>query len=150
MEELSINYEKSKSSRIGYIIIFSYFAAYGLYNCVKEGLADNFNVLFYLALLCFLGGVILILKNTVWLPTPILIISNSNIASNTPGKKRFTLDWVNVSKVNIGPGYITFQLNGGQKQQKLDLLPLKYEDLLAVKAKVMELCEFKNIPYHND
>lgn len=150
MEQLSINYETTKSSRIANIVIFSFFAAYGLYNCVKEGLADNFNVLFYLALLCFLGGVILILKNTLWLPSPILIMSNSQIVSNTPGKKSFTIDWVNVSKVNIGPGYITFQLNGGQKQQKLDLLPLKYEDLLAVKAKVMELCEFKNIPYHND
>lgn len=150
MEELSINYEVSKRGRIANVAIFSFFAAYGLYNCVKEGLVDNFSLLFYVALLCFLGGVILILRNTLWLPAPILSISNSNIVSNIPGKKRFTVDWVNVSKVNIGPGYITFLLNGEQKQQKLDLLPLKYEDLLAVKAKIMELCEFKNIAYHND
>lgn len=150
MEELTINYEISKKGRVANIIIFSYFAAYGLYNCVKEGLADNFNVLFYLGLLCFVAGAILILKNTVWQPASILSMSNNSITSNIPGKKSFAIDWVNVSRVNIGPGYITFQLNGGQKQQKLDLLPLKYEDLLAVKAKVMELCEFKNIPYHND
>lgn len=150
MEELIVNYEISKKGRITNVIIFSYFAAYGLYNCVKEGLVDNFNILFYLGLLCFVAGVILILKNTLWLPPPILIMNTNKIESHSPGKKSFTIDWVNVSRVNIGPGYISFLLNGEKKQQKLELLSLKYEDLLAVKAKVMELCEFKNIPYHND
>lgn len=150
MEELNLNYGLSKGQRATNVIVYSLFAAYTLYLCVKEGITSHFGVWFFISLALFLLAVVFILKNTVWLPPAVLSIDKEKISSNFSGHKSLKIDWVNVSKVNIGPGYIIFLLNGGQKQGKIDLLPLRYEDLLTVKSKVIELCEYKNIPYQND
>lgn len=150
MDELNISYNISKSHRITNVIIFSYFTGLGLYMCIKNMLVANYDIVFFLGLLCFILGVILILRNTVWLSPPILNISNEKVISTPPNSKSVTVEWVNVSRVNIGPGYLVFFLNGGQKQSKIELLSLKYEDLLTVKSKIIELCEYKNIPYSND
>lgn len=150
MEELNINYGISQKHRITNIVIFSYFAGFGLYLSIREAITVGYNVLFFLALLCFILGAILILRNTVWLPSPILTMDGNRVAANTVYNKKFAVNWVDVSRVNIGPGYVVFLVNGGQKQSKLELLSLKYEDLLAVKSKIIEICEYKNIPYSND
>lgn len=150
MSELNISYGVSKTQRITNIIIYSYFAAFGLYFCVKEGLANSYTVIFFLSLLCFLLGAILILRSTVWLPAPLLSIDNDKIEANPHDKKSIVVDWVAVNRVNIGPGYIVFLTDGGQKQRKIDLTNLKYEDVSKVKGKIIELCEYKNIPYSND
>lgn len=150
MEELNLNYGLSKGQRVTNVIVYSLFAAYTLYLCVKEGIINHFGVWFFISLALFLLAVVFILKNTVWLPPAVLSMDKEKISSNFPGHKSLKIDWINVSKVNIGPGYIIFLLNGGQKQAKIDLLSLRYEDLLTVKSKVIELCEYKNIPYQND
>lgn len=150
MNELNISYNISKGHRITNIVIFSYFTGLGLYMCIKNILIASYGIVFFLGLLCILLGIILILRNTVWLSVPILNISNDKVVSNPPNSKSITIDWVAVSRVNIGPGYLVFFLNGGQKQSKIELLSLKYEDLLTVKSKIVELCEYKNIPYSND
>lgn len=77
-------------------------------------------------------------------------ISNEKIEANLSGQKKILIDWATVSNINIGQSYIVFFTNGGQKQRKLELAELKYNDLLAVKSKVIELCEHKNISYRND
>lgn len=150
MDELNISYGMSKTQRVTNIVIYAYFAVFGLYFCVKEGIAKNFDVVFFLALLCFLLGAILILRNTIWLPAPLLSIGKDKVTANSQGKKSIMVDWVAVSKVNIGPGYIVFLTNGEQKQRKIELSILKYEDVSKVKSKIIELCEYKNIPYSND
>jgi hypothetical protein len=148
MEELEFNY--AKGNRVTNIIVFSLFAVYTAYSCIQHALIKNFGVLFFIPLALFLIAVFFILRNTIWLPAPVLKINNEFIISHSPHNKNFTVDWVNVSSVNIGPGYIIFMLSGGQKQKKLELLSLRYGDLLEAKSKVIEICEHKNIPYHND
>ncbi|MFV0420434.1 MAG: hypothetical protein ACK5KT_17130 [Dysgonomonas sp.] len=150
MSELNISYGVSKTQRITNIFMYSYFAIFGLYFCIKEGLANTYSIMFFLSLLCFICGVILILMSTVWLPASLLIIDNDKIEANPQDKKGVIVDWVTISRVNIGPGYVVFLTEGGQKQRKIDLTNLKYEDVSKVKAKIIELCEYKNIPYSND
>jgi len=130
--------------------MYSYFAAFGLYLCIIEGVASRYGVFFFCALICFILAAILILKNTLWLPAPILKINNETIASHSPQRKSMSIEWVNVSSVNVGPGYIVFLIDGGQKQRKLELSELKYEDVIKVKGMIIELCGHKNIPYKND
>lgn len=150
MSELNISYGVSKMQRIRNVFMYSSFAIFGLYFCIKEGLANSYSIMFFLSLLCFICGVILILMSTVWLPAPLLSIDNDKIEANPQDKKSIIVDWVTISRVNIGPGYVVFLTEGGQKQRKIDLTNLKYEDVSKVKGKIIELCEYKNIPYSND
>lgn len=150
MNELNLNYGTTKSQKITNIILAAYFTGFGLFIGIKEALVSNYSAVFICAAICILLGALMLLRNTVWLPTPILRIDNETIDINSPGQKSIKIEWVNVSKVNIGPGYIIFFTNGGQKQRKLELSEIKYDDIQKVKSKVIELAEYKNIPYHND
>ena len=151
MEELNIGYSSSKTQKITNIIIYSYFTAFGLYIVISQALINNYrNILFIGAAILTLLAIILLLKNTLWLPGSLVNIDNEKVETNLPGLKKVVIDWASVSNINIGQSYIIFFINGGQKQRKLELSDLKYNDLLAVKSKVIELCEHKNIPYRND
>ncbi|MFV0538345.1 MAG: hypothetical protein ACK5M3_13400 [Dysgonomonas sp.] len=143
MNDLIINYNSiPKSLKIVYIFFGCCVLAGGIAICVME---NAYNFRFYLGLFYAIIGVITILKNTVWQPTPILQITNSTIEA-----KKIKIDWTTVSKINIGLAYIVFLTNGEQKQQRLDLSELLYKDIKDAKSKIIELCEQKNIPYHND
>ena len=143
MNDLIINYgQPSKGIRWFSIILASFIMVGGIAICVTE---NAYNYRFYLGLFYGVIGVITILRNTLWQPTPILRITNNTIET-----KKIKIDWTTVSKINIGLAYIVFLTNGEQKQQKLDLSELLYKDIKDVKSKVIELCEHKNISYHND
>ncbi|MBB4037822.1 hypothetical protein GGR21_003743 [Dysgonomonas hofstadii] len=151
MEELRISYATTKNQRMTNVVIFSYFTLFGLYFVITQALISNYKSLIFIgsAILSLLA-IILLLKNTLWLPAPLVNISNEKIEANLSGQKKILIDWATVSNINIGQSYIVFFTNGGQKQRKLELAELKYNDLLAVKSKVIELCEHKNISYRND
>lgn len=148
MDELCIDYGISKPKKITNIVIGGYLAVFTLTFCIIEGVASRFSVLFFCAMVGFVMAAILVLSNTLWLPRPIMKIDNQSITSNLGVS--MTIEWVNVSQVNIGVSYIVFALNGGQKQRKIDIAGLVYDDMKAIKAKVIELCEYKQIPYKND
>ncbi len=150
MEDLKIDYSESKGIRTINVVIFSYIALFVLYICVTEGIANRFGAFFICALVAFVLAAIMILRNTLWLPAPVVLISNERVESNPQGKKSIVVDWVSVSKVTIGMSYFVFLVNGEQKQKKIELSDLRYEDLKTVKSKIIELCEHKNIPYQND
>lgn len=150
MNELLIDYGKPKGKRITTIAVGSYFALFCLYFCITEGVAERFSVLFLCALVGFILASVLVLANTLWLPDPVLRIDNEIVKSNPPKQKGITVSWTSVSRVNIGVSYVVFSVNGGVKQQKIDLSSIYYSDIKAVKATIIELCEYKNIPYLND
>lgn len=150
MEELNLNYSTSKKQRLIYTILSSYSAIIGVYIIVQKMMIKNYDLLFWGVVILTISSILILLMNTTWLPASILIINNENIKANIPDNKKMTIEWATVSSVNIGPGYILFLINGGQKQRKLELTALKYNDVMKVKNKVIELCEHKNIPYHND
>lgn len=151
MNELNINYEGiSQSKKIINIVTGVYLALFTLYFAVIEGVASRFGLFFFCAMIGFVLAAILILSNTIWLRGPILKIDTESITSALSAKSKMTIDWTSVSRVNIGISYIVFFTNGEKKQRKLDLTTLLYEDVLATKAKIVEICEYKNIPYQND
>jgi hypothetical protein len=151
MDELIINYSKvSEVKRIANIVTGIYLAGFTLYFGITEGIASRYGVLFFCALAGFALAAILILGNTLWVSDATLSVNGNGINPNLPGQTKSSIEWASVSSVNIGVSYIVFLLNGGQKQRKLDLAGLKYDDVKAVKSKVVEACEYKNIPYHND
>jgi hypothetical protein len=151
MDELIINYNRiSGNKRIANIITGAYLAGFTLYFAFTEGITSRYGILFFCALAGFVLAAILILSNTLWISGVTLSIDSNAINPNLPGQTKSPIDWTSVSRVNIGVSYIVFSLNGGQKQRKLDLAGLKYDDVKTVKSKVIEACEYKNIPYHND
>jgi hypothetical protein len=151
MDELIINYNGvSKNKKTVNIITGIYLAGFTLYFCVTEGIASRYGILFFCALTGFVLAAILILSNTLWVSGTALSIDGNTINPNLAGQTKSPIDWTSVSRVNIGISYIVFSLNGGQKQRKLDLGGLKYNDVKIVKSKIVEACEYKNIPYHND
>jgi hypothetical protein len=150
MEELNLNYGISKGQKLYNTIMSAAFIAYSFFIVTKEYLANSYGILFIGGIIVLIFAIVLLLKNTLWLPSSILIINNESIITNMPGKRAQKIEWVSVSSVNIGPGYVVFLVNGGQKQRKVSFSDLRYEDVKTVKGKVIELCEHKNIPYHND
>jgi len=151
MNELNINYEGiSSTKKIANIVTGVYLAAFTLYFTVTEGIAGRFGLFFFCAIIGFILAAILILSNTVWLQGSIIKIDTGSIISALPKQSKVTIDWTSVSRVNIGMSYIVFLINGEKKQRRLDLVTLRYEDVLATKAKIVEICEYKNIPYQND
>lgn len=150
MNELLIDYGMPKGKRMTNVIIGSYLALFCLYFSITEGVAGRFSVLFFFALVGIILAAILILSNSLWIQAPVLRIDNEFIASNPQGQKGITVSWTSVSRVNIGVSYIVFSVNGGAKQQKIDLSSIYYSDIKEAKAKIIEICEYKNIPYLND
>lgn len=150
MNELLIDYGMPKGKRMTTIVVGSYFALFSLYFCVTEGIVERFSVLFVCALVGLVLAAVLVLGNTLWLQEAVLKIDNEVVKSNPPKQKGITVSWTSVSRVNIGVSYIVFSVNGGVKQQKIDLSSIYYSDIKEVKAKIIELCEYKNIPYLND
>lgn len=150
MNELVIKYGISEGKKITNIVIGVYLLIFSLYFCITEGIASRFDFLFVSSLIGVVMAAILLLSNTLWLPGDTVRIDSSSIQANLPGQSALKIEWTNVSRVNIGVSYIVLLLNGGQKQRKLDISTLIYSDVNAVKSKVVELSEFKNIPYQND
>jgi len=145
MEELNINYGLTKTQRIVYALFGLCLVVSGIYLAVKQNLIGDRGIFFFTGIVYAIIGIITILRSTVWQPAPVLRITNEVVET-----KKTKMNWTSVSKVNIGLGYIVFLLNGEQKQQKLDFADILYKDVKSVKSKVIEICEQKNIPYHND
>lgn len=151
MNELIINYSGvSKNKKVVNVIVGAYLAGFTLYFSIIEGISSRYGILFFCALVGFALAVILILSNTLWVSGTSLIIDSNIIKPNLSGQNKGAIDWTSVSSVNIGVSYVVFSINGGQKQRKLDLSVLIYDDVKTVKGKIIEICEYKNIPYHND
>jgi hypothetical protein len=151
MDELIINYNGiSRNKKTANIVTGTYLAGFTLYFGIAEGIASRYGILFFCALTGFVLAAILILSNTLWISGAALSVDNNTIKPNLQGQTKSPIDWTSVSSVNIGVSYIVFSLNGGQKQRKLDLAGLRYDDVKTVKSKILEACEYKNIPYHND
>lgn len=148
MNDLIINYDEAKSKRIIKVIVGAFFFGFSFYFFITQLLAKIYGPLFIFAIIGLVLGLILVLANTVFISKPLLVIDNTVIEVNMPGQS-FTIEWANVSEMNVGVSYLLFILNG-QKQQSLDLSELKYKDLKEVKSKASEICEFKNIPFKND
>lgn len=149
MNEFIINYNKSKSGQIIGLLAGAYLSIFFLYYVINKIIASVFDFTFYLYALGAVLGIILILQNTLFKTKFTLRIDNNRLEVNIPSQSNSLIEWTNVSQVNMGVSYVIFLLNG-QKQIKIDLSSLTYNDLKNTKSKIIEVCEYKNIPYKND
>lgn len=148
MGDLVIGRRFSKWNRVSRWVMGGLFICAYTPMVIQEAMAGRYEMKFYLYLFNVVLGCVAISLNLFYGKNQMLKISNSEIYMNLENQK-FVIDWTSVSEVNIGLGYIVFILNGGQKQQKLDLSYFQYLEIKDVKAKVFEICEQKNIPYKN-
>lgn len=153
MNELIVDYGNKQKSKFNYLlsliigIAFFLFASFIL---IREKSSASDSILVPVSIVCIVLALLLIAvieisnrkKNQ-------LTINNTEINMQMVNQK-FIIEWSRVSQVNVGISYLVFSLDGGQKQQKLDLSNFLYTDLKNVKNKVLEVCEQKNIPYKND
>ena len=103
----------------------------------------------YIGLLCLLVSVIL--SATFWFVNakPLVVITDQKFQVNLPNQDfNCSMEWKNVTNIGIGLSYVTLQTaeNGNFK---IDLENLKYVDIRAIKTKLIEVCEEKNIAYSN-
>lgn len=151
MEELDFKYGLTKKQKIWNSFTFVYFILYGIFLMYREASEGKIGGFIFIAGGVFIAvAIIFFLLNTFKQPKSILKINNENVTANASGSKELTISWTSVSRVNIGPAYLRFLLDGEQRQQEVKLSDLMYKDVLKAKSKITELCEYKNIPYGND
>lgn len=111
--------------------------------------SGEFKFYFFMGIVGLLVAAILFLSVTVWKPKPIIVITNEAFGLHLP-KQRVdgVIAWGEVASVGIGLSYLTLGTTE-DKQYKIDLENLKYREILAIKTRLIEICESKNIPYSN-
>jgi len=149
MNDLIINYNPKNALRSLSLIVSGCSILFSFYICIKEALVSNYSYTFYCAILLIVISVVLLLYLTLWQPKPLLIINNSIFVANFPGRNVISLDWDNVKELGIGVSYLVFKTKDS-KQYEIDLGVVKYDDLKNIKSRIIELCEEKSIPFHNN
>lgn len=148
MNDIRIKY--SGSSYVRGFVIFSAiaYAILGFYLSVSEALLGQYGFSFYAGLVVILLSIILVLSFTLWRSKPLVVINADFIAVNIANQKHIPqIEWATITEFGIGISYLKIFVDS--KSYDVDLSSLIYSDLKLVKSKIIELCESKNIPYHN-
>ncbi len=150
MNELSIHYKTPKMQQMVALVAGYYFLAGTLGLAVYFALKNQIDILFYLTILGLILAAVLICVFSFWQPKPLLVINNDVISLHfTDQKLNGDVEWENIKQINIGISYLKIQTIT-DKIYAIDLNDLKYNDLKAVKSKIVEMCEMKKIHYEND
>jgi hypothetical protein len=150
MNELIIHYKVSKMLRIAALTSGYYFFVVSLSIAVYSAVENRIDCFFYLAIAGIVLSAVLICFFSFWQPKPLVIIGNDAISVHFPDQKLTgDIDWKDINRINIGISYLKIR-TVNDKVYAVDLNDLKYMDLKAVKSKIVEICESKNIRYEND
>lgn len=153
MSELIIDYGSKHKSKLSYLLSMTTSGAFLLYACfilIREKSSASDSILVPISIACIVLAVIALLVTVISNRKKNLLVINNSEINMEMGSQKFLVEWSRVSGVNVGISYLIFSLDGGQKQQKMDMSGLLYADLKTVKNKALEVCEHKNIPYKND
>ena len=151
MNELKI-FQPTVSKKIKMLILVAavyLFVVSAILSITLYATTGEFKFYFFMGIVGLLVAAILFLSVTVWKPKPIIIITNDEFTLHIPKQKvDGIIAWEDVVNIGMGISYLSFTTNE-KKQYKIDLENLKYRELLAIKTKLIEICEVKNIPYGN-
>ncbi|NDW09581.1 hypothetical protein [Dysgonomonas sp. 520] len=148
MNDIRIRYASGAMVRYFVVGTAVFYGIIGFYVSIKEALASQYGMQFYCGLVMIVLAIILILSFTIWHSKPILVIDSTTISANFADQKHVpVIMWDEVKELGIGISNI--KVSAEKKVYDIDLSTLKYVDLKNVKARLVELCESKNIPYHN-
>ena len=147
MKSLEINY--SLPQNLKYLALAAGVCLFVISVSFIIATRNSSSFFFYIGLLCLLVSVIV--AATFWFVNakPLVVITNEKFQVNLPNQDfNCAVEWKNVTQIGIGLSYVTLQTaeNGNFK---IDLENLKYIDIRAIKTKLIEVCEEKNITYSN-
>lgn len=148
MDELKIDYSSKGFIKTFSLLFAGYSTLFGLYLSIKDALIKNYSIIFFCSLVLIILAIIVILYFTLWQSKPLLILNNNHINVNILDQKKSTITWDDVVEVSIGISSFIFVLKN-KKRISIDLSMLKYKDLKQSKTRIIELCEEKEIPFHN-
>jgi hypothetical protein len=149
MKDLVINYSISKNLK--YLAIISGVYLFGISAGVSifQTIAKNYSFLFYVGLAGVVIALVLVLTFFLMHYKPVITITNEHFQVCLPKQDiDGVIEWDNVTQVGIGLSYITFKTHENENY-KIDLENLKYVDIRAIKSRLIEICEEKNIAYSN-
>ncbi|MDO5664189.1 MAG: hypothetical protein Q4G63_02885 [Bacteroidia bacterium] len=148
MEDLKIIYTLPSKVKIFALIAGGFLFALAVGISISQALNNKFDFLFYVGIVGTILAALLIFTVTVWRSDLIIEIDNSEFRIKLP-KQRIngSILWETVSQLGIGLSHLTLTTTG--TNYKIDLGNLKYNDLKRIKAKLIEVCEAKSIPYGN-
>lgn len=150
MNELIIHYKAPKMQRIMALTAGYYFFVVSLGLAVYFAVENRIDYFFYLAIAGIVLSAVLICLFSFWQPKPLMVIGKDAISLHFPDQKlNGNIDWKEIDRINIGISYLKIRTTN-DKEYAVDLNDLKYMDLKAVKSKIVEICEAKNIRYEND
>lgn len=149
MNDLEISYSISKNLKLLGIVSGIYLFGLSAGISIFHATISNFSFFFFAGIVGAVVGIVLILTVTAWQSKPIIVINNEHFHVHLP-KQRVdgTIAWEDVTQLGIGLSYLTMATID-KKNYKIDLENLKYNDLRAIKTKLIEICEAKSIPYSN-
>lgn len=150
MTELVIKYAISNKIKLQALAAAIYLMIISLTIAIKEitKITPEYGVYFIVGVVGILISLSLIISVTLSQPKPLVVLNNEVLSLNFPRQRLNTiLSWEQVSHIGIGLSYVTMIVD----QQKLtaDFDILKYQDLKALKSKLIEIAESKDIPYNN-
>ena len=148
MEDLKIVYALPAKVKIFALIAGGFLLALAVGISISQALHTKFDFLFYVGAVGAVLAALLLFTVTVWQSDLIVEIDNDEFRIKLP-KQRIngSILWETVSQLGIGLSHLTLTTTG--TNYKIDLGNLKYNDLKRIKAKLIEVCEAKSIPYSN-
>lgn len=148
MEDLKIVYALPQRLKIISLITGGFLFVLAVGISLSQALHNKLDFLFYVGVLGAVLAALLLFTVVYWQSELIVEIDNDEFRIKLP-KQRIdgSILWETVSQLGIGLSHLTLTTTG--TNYKIDLGNLKYNDLKRIKAKLIEVCEAKSIPYSN-
>jgi hypothetical protein len=148
MKNLEVNYSISKNLKYLAMASGGCLFAISAGVSISRAIAGSYSFFFYVGVVGMLVALALVL--TFWLSQskPIVVITNEQFQMRFPKYFEGVVEWKDVAQLTIGLSYITITTNENE-HLKIDFENLKYVDIRAIKTKLIEICEEKNISYSN-
>ncbi len=148
MEDLKIVYTLPSKVKIISLIAGGFLFALAVGISLSQALHNKLDFLFYVGLIGAVLAALLLFTVVFWQSDLIVEIDNNEFRIKLP-KQRIdgSILWETVSQLGIGLSHLALTTTG--TNYKIDLGNLKYNDLKRIKAKLIEICEARSIPYNN-
>lgn len=148
MEDLKIVYSLPAKVKITALVAGGFLFALAMGVSIFQAIHTRLDFLFYVGVAGAVLATLLVFTVTVWQSDFMVEIDNDEFRVKLP-KQRIngSILWETVTQLGIGLSHLTLTTTG--TNYKIDLGNLKYNDLKRIKAKLIEICEAKNIPFGN-
>ncbi|MDR1809466.1 MAG: hypothetical protein LBR34_03555 [Prevotella sp.] len=145
-----IDYFHVKTTRRNIVLaVLLYAAVVGLAGIFQHLLTGVLDAWFYV----FAGLVLLsaaaLLALTLFKPAPLIYVTGETMRFGID--RKISYRWENIKEVSIGISSLKIELTGagGGKTGYIDLGKIKYNDIKALKSRIIEICEHRKIPFRN-